>query len=367
MKVPFVDLKENYLSIKDEIWKGIEEILENTSFIKGKPLAEFEENWAKACNAKYCIGTSSGTTSLDLIFRAMDIKSGDEIICPSFTFIATAEAIANSGATPIFADSDVETGLISATSVRKKITPKTKAIVIVDLYGQPADYDAIKEVIGDRDIKIIQDAAQSHLGKYKQNIVGSYAYATSFSFYPGKNLGAYGDAGAVVTDDEELAFKIRMLSDHGRTTKYEHDMIGFNFRMDALQAKILDIKLKHLGEWIIRRREAAELYHKYLSKGVDCIEERENAIAVYHLFVIKSDDRDGLLQCLKQNDIAGGIHYPIPLHLQPCFKHLGYKEGDLPSAEKLANTVLSLPIYPEITEEIIEQVAEVVNDYLGLI
>lgn len=363
MHIPFVDLKANYHSIKDEIDAVIQEVIERTAFIKGKYCEEFEHNWAKACEAKYCIGTSNGTTSLELILRAYGIGLGDEVILPSHTFIATAEAVCSLGATPVFADIELDSGLICPKSVKKQINNKTKAVIIVDLYGQTADYDAIKAVIESRDIKIIQDSAQSHFAKYKNQIVGSYCDAVSFSFYPGKNLGAFGDAGAVVTNNAELAKKIRMLSDHGRTTKYEHELVGHNYRMDGLQGAILDVKLKHLQKWVDRRHEIAELYTDLLTQKVQPLGEKKYNRAAYHLFVITCDHRDKLAQFLKENQVESGIHYPIPLHLQPAFKYLGYKKGDFPATEEFASNILSLPIYPEMTDEMVKFVADLVNEF----
>lgn len=363
MKVPFVDLKANYYSIKEEIDAAISNILDNTSFIKGKPLVDFEEKWAKACNADFCIGTSSGTTSLELILKAYEIGRGDEVICPSHTFIATAEAIVHAGAKPVFVEIGGATGLIAPKSVQSRITDKTKAVIIVDIYGQPADYDGIKKVIAGRDIKIIQDSAQSHFGRYKGKKVGSYADATSFSFYPGKNLGAFGDAGAVLTNDSALALKIRMLSDHGRISKYEHELVGHNYRMDALQAAILSVKIDYLQQWVDRRKEIAALYRQLLPTSVTPLEEKEENEAVYHLFVIKAERREQLMAFLAEKGIATGIHYPLPLHLQPAFNYLGYAVGDFSITENLANEIISLPIYPEMDEEMVVYISKLIKEF----
>jgi len=363
MHIPFVDLKANYQSIKAEIDTVIKDVIDHTAFIKGKHCEQFEHNWAKACGTNFAIGTSNGTTSLELILRAYNISHGDEVIVPSHTFIATAEAVCAVGATPVFADCLADTGLIDAESVRKQITAKTKAVMIVDLYGQTADYDAVKAVIGDRDIKIIQDSAQAHFARYKGQIVGSYCECVSFSFYPGKNLGAFGDAGAVVTSNPELAKKIKMLSDHGRTNKYEHELVGFNYRMDGLQGAVLGVKLNHLQNWVDRRHQIAKLYNSLLTKKVKPIVEAEGNTAVYHLYVIRCEHREKLGNFLKEHQIETGIHYPLPLHLQPAFKSLGYKKGDFPVTEKLADEIFSLPIYPEMSDEMVKFVAGLVNEF----
>ena len=363
MNIPFVDLKANYLSIKEEIDAAIKDVLENTGFIVQKEHKSFEKNWAKACNAGYCCATSSGTSSLEIILKAYGTGRGDKVLCPSHTFIATAEAIVNAGADPVFAEVNPETGLIDPVSVSGLIDDSIKAIIIVDIYGQPADYYKIREAAG-KDMLIIQDAAQSHLGKYKGRVVGSYADVTSFSFYPGKNLGAYGDAGAVVTDNKELAEKISMLTNHGRKLKYEHELVGTNYRMDNLQAAILDVKLKYLDKWVESRRNIASLYRKLLDKNIQIIEELETNKAAYHLFVIKVKNRDKLAKYLKEKNISSGVHYPVPLHLQPAFSYLGYKKGDFIHTEKLSEEILSLPIYPEMTEDMVKYVADCVNKFV---
>ena len=365
MKIPLVDLKANYLSIKSEIDPAIQNVIDRTAFVGGSELRSFEKNWAEKCNTKYCASTANGTSSLEVIMRALDIGADDEVICPSHTFAATAEAILMVGAKPIFAEALDTTALIDPISVEKLITEKTKAIIIVDLYGQPADYYAIKKLVENKNITIIQDAAQSHLAKYKGRIVGSYSDVTSFSFYPGKNLGAFGDAGAVVTNNEELYKKISMIADHGRTSKYEHQIPGGNLRMDNLQAAILDVKQKYLPEWTEKRRNAVKKYRAKLSRHVRFIDEAEGNEAVYHLAVIRTEKRDELLKFLHDNEIGAGIHYPIPLHLQPVFKYLGYKKGDFPVSEKITSEIISLPMFPEITDEQIDYITEKVKAFFA--
>jgi dTDP-4-amino-4,6-dideoxygalactose transaminase len=365
MKIPFVDLKANYLSIKKEIDDAVANVIDNTAFIKGSELELFEKNWAEMCGAEFCIGTSNGTSSLELILKALGIEHDDEVICPSHTFIATSEAIINAGAKPVFADCHDGTALIDATEVAKAITEKTKAVIIVDLYGQPADHDAVKKVIGDRNITIIQDAAQSHGALYKKSVTGSYAAVTSFSFYPGKNLGAFGDAGAVVTNDRELAEKIKMMSDHGRISKYEHLIHGTNARMDNLQAAVLNVKMRYLNEWNSRRRKIVNKYRNALEDIVRFIDEESFARPVYHLCVVRTPYRDDLIKFLNEHGVSTGIHYPVPLHMQPVYKDLGYKYGDFPRTEKISEEILSLPLYPEMTEEMADFVIAQVKEYFN--
>jgi len=364
VKIPFVDLKANYLSIKTEVDAAIMKVLDETAFIKGADLELFEKNWAFMCGAEYCVGISNGTTSIELILKALGVGSGDEVILPSHTFIATAEAVVNCGAKPVFVDSHDHTTLIDANEVAKAITPKTKAVIIVDLYGQPADYDAVKSAVGDRNIEIIQDAAQSHLARYKNKVTGSYARVTSFSFYPGKNLGAYGDAGAVVTNDKELYTKIKMMSDHGRITKYEHQISGTNARMDNLQAAILNVKMKYTAEWNEKRRTVAARYKNALDNYLSFVEEEPFVKSVYHLLVARTLFRKDMIKFLGEHGISTGIHYPIPLHLQPAYKHLGYRYGDLPRCERIAEEIISLPVFPEMTEEQTDYVINTVKEYI---
>jgi len=364
VKIPFVDLKANYLSIKTEVDAAIMKVLNETAFIKGADLDIFEKSWALMCGAEYCVGISNGTTSIELILKALGVGSGDEVILPSHTFIATAEAVVNCGAKPVFVDSHDHTTLIDANEVAKAITAKTKAVIIVDLYGQPADYDAVKTAVGDRKIEIIQDAAQSHLARYKNKVTGSYARVTSFSFYPGKNLGAYGDAGAVVTNDKELYTKIKMMSDHGRITKYEHQISGTNARMDNLQAAILNVKMKYVQEWNEKRRTVAARYKNALENYLSFVEEEPFVKSVYHLLVARTLFRKDMIKFLGEHGIATGIHYPIPLHLQPAYKHLGYGYGDLPRCERIAEEIISLPVFPEMTEEETDYVINTVKEYI---
>jgi dTDP-4-amino-4,6-dideoxygalactose transaminase len=360
MKIPFVDLQAQYQGIKKEMDVAIASILDNTSFIMGKPVEEFEKEFASFLDVKHCVSVSSGTSALYLALRALGIGEGDEVILPSHTFIGSVEPITLLGAVPVFVD--VKDYVISVSDVKDKITDKTKAIIPVHLYGQSCDMDSIMEIAKEHGLKVIEDACQAHGGEYKGKKLGTIGDAGCFSFYPGKNLGGYGDGGAVVTNNESLATEMRQFLDHGREKgeKYVHATLGFNFRMDALQAKVLSVKLKHLADWITQRQKNAEMYDKKLSKlkGVKVPPE-----GVYHLYVIQHPDRDGLREHLAEKGISTGIHYPVPLHLQPACKEFGGKKGDFPDTEKIVDTILSLPMYPELTEEQIDYICKAIEEF----
>lgn len=369
MKVPFSDLKSNYLSIKEEIDKAISEVIESSSFIKGQYLEKFEKNFASYCGARYAIGTSNGTSALQLALQAAGIKQGDEVITTPNTFIATAEAISACGARPVFVDVN-DNFLIDVSKIKKAITEKTKAIIPVHLHGQIVDMHEILDIAREHDLKVIEDAAQAHGAEYKgkKSPIGEIA---TYSFFPAKNLGAFGDAGAVVTNDSNIAEKVRLLVDHGRISKYEHAIEGFNHRLDSLQAAILDVKLKHLDKWIEQRRKNVALYNKLLA---DLSEdgklilpiEGQNKKHAHHLYVIRTKQQDELKKYLEQNGIETGIHYPIPLHLQQAYMYLGYREGSFPNAEQQSREILSLPIYPELAEDQINYVSEKIKDFFKI-
>ena len=364
MKVPFVDLKRQYSSIKPEIDAAIQDVLDNTAFIMGENVKNFESNFAKFCGVKHAIGVSSGTSALHLALLGAGIKPGDEVITVPNTFIATAEAISHAGAKPVFVDIDKETYTINVSKIKDKITEKTKAVIPVHLYGQMVEMDDLMELAQDNNLKIIEDSAQAHGAEYKCRKAGTIANSGCFSFYPGKNLGAYGDAGMVTTNDDEIAENVKILRDHGRSDKYEHKIIGFNHRIDALQAAILNVKLKYLNGWTDARRKNAKLYNELLS-NVDVVTpvEKEYSKHVYHLYVIRTKKRDELQKYLKTHGIATGVHYPIPLHLQPAYSHLDYKEGDFTVTEEYSGEILSLPMFGELTEEEIEYVVEKIKEF----
>jgi dTDP-4-amino-4,6-dideoxygalactose transaminase len=352
-KIPLVDLKAQYQSIKAEIDAAIERVIRDTSFIMGPDVSAFEGDFAHYCGAKYCVAVASGTSALQLALLACDVGPGDEVITVAHTFTATAESIVQCQATPVFIDIDPSTYLMDPMKIEAAITPKTKAIVPVHLYGRPARMDLINAVARKHGLMVVEDAAQAHGAQFKGQAVGVLGDAASFSFYPGKNLGAYGDAGAVTTDNEKIAQKIRMLRDHGRfQSKYEHQIVGFGERMDTLQAAILRAKLPHLSDWTKSRRKSAAIYSNLLKgAGIQLTEDDQDSYSVYHLYVIRlGEQRDKVLGFMQSQGVGAGIHYPIPLHLQPAYKMLGYKKGDLPNTERAAEQVLSLPIYPELTE-----------------
>ena len=364
MQVPFVDLKKQYLSIKDEIDSSIKEVLDNTAFILGKKVEDFEKKFAELCNVKHCIGVNNGTSALRLALQSLNIKPNDEIITTPFTFIATAEAISHTGAKPVFADIDEKTYCIDPEKIRENITKRTKAIMPVHLFGQPADMDPILEIAEKHSIKVIEDAAQAHNASYKNRKAGSMGEISCFSFYPGKNLGAYGEAGAVCTNNEEIAKNLVLLRQHGELVRYYHDIIGDNCRMEAFQGAVLGVKIKYIGEWTEKRRRNAECYNKLL-KNLDIAlpYEADYARHVYHIYAIRAKNRDKLREFLGKNGIATGIHYPIPVHLQKAYSFMGIKKGSFPKAEKVADEILSIPMYPELSEEQMEYISDTIKNF----
>jgi dTDP-4-amino-4,6-dideoxygalactose transaminase len=368
MNVPFLDLKAQYNSIKNEINPAIQNILDNSSFVLGKAVEDFEKEFAKLHEVKYCVALNTGTAGNHVALWALDIKPGDEVIIPANTFIATAWGATLCGAKPVFVDCEPEGYNIDPSKVESAITKNTKAIVAVHLYGQPASMNPLIEIAKKHNLYLVEDAAQAHHAEYENKKVGNFGIITSFSFYPGKNLGAYGEGGAIITNDEQLAKKAKMLRDHGSLEKYQHQVFGHNYRMEGLQGAVLGVKLKHLANWTEKRREVARKYNEFL-KGVEFIDlpaEKPNVKHVYHLYVVQilkgggektKSVRDKLALNLKEKGIATGLHYPIPLHLQECFRHLDYKFGDFPISETLSDACLSLPIYPEITDDQIEFVS----------
>ncbi|CAG0948077.1 UDP-2-acetamido-2-deoxy-ribo-hexuluronate aminotransferase [Anaerolineae bacterium] len=364
MTIPLVDLKAQYATIKPEIDAAMSRIVTNTSFILGKEVAEFEKNFAAFSRVQHCVGTDSGTAALHLALLICDVKPGDEVITTTHTFIATAEVISLTGAKPVFVDIDPRTYNIDPNAIERAITPRTKALLPVHLYGQPAEMDAILEIARKHNLRVIEDAAQAHGAEYRGKRAGSMGDVACFSFYPGKNLGAYGDAGALVTNNQELADRARMLRDHGRRSKYEHQIVGYGYRLDALQAAILGAKLPHLDAWNARRREIADLYTELLTNADVVTPYVPPYITpIYHIYCIRHQNRDGLLKHLKARGIEAGIHYPIPLHLQPVYANLGYQVGAFPNTEKAAKEILSLPMYPELTNAQVQQIVDAVREF----
>jgi len=364
MNIPLVDLKSQYLSIKNEIDGAIQTVLNQTDFIGGSAIKTFEQAFADFSGLRYVVGVANGTDAIHLALRACGIGPGDEVITAVNIFIATSEAITASGAKVVFVDNDPLTYTIDAAKIEEKITPKTKAIIPIHLYGQPADMTAIQQIAEKHNLIIIEDAAQAHGALYNGVKVGNFGKATCFSFYPGKNLGAYGDAGAVATNDEKFAEHVRMLANHGRLEKYEHKLEGYNSRLDTLQAAILNVKLRHLDEWIKRRQFHASHFDKLLQGhgNIKTPAVRKNSTHVYHLYVVRIDAREKVRNILKEKGIATGIHYPIPLHLQPAYSYLSHHAGDFPVAERYASQLLSLPLYPELTDAQVEYISGALID-----
>jgi dTDP-4-amino-4,6-dideoxygalactose transaminase len=366
MTIPLVDLKAQYQAIKPDIDAAIARVIDHTAFIMGEEVRAFEREFAAFCRAKHCVGMASGTAAIHLALFTAGIGAGDEVITTTFTFTATAEAICHAGARPVFVDIDPQTFNLDPRLIELAITPRTRAIVPVHLYGQPAEMDAILDVARRHNLYVLEDAAQAHGAEYHGTRIGNLGHAAIFSFYPGKNLGAYGDAGAIVTNDDAFAARVRMLSDHGRTDKYTHTAVGFGYRIDSLQAAILRAKLPYLEAWNESRRAHAARYRELL-EGLDLTlpYEPPHTRSVYHMFGVRVAERDQVAERLKAQGISTGVHYPIPLHLQPAYADLGYHARDLPVSEEVARQELSLPMYPELTEAQLQKVASALKEIVG--
>lgn len=361
MKVPFLDLKVQYESIKAEINEALQQVLDKTAFAGGPFVADFEKQFAAFCGTEQCVAVASGTDALWVALLAMGIGEGDEVITVPDTFIATAEAISFTGAKPVFVDVEEKTYNMDPTKLEAAITAKTKAVIPVHLFGQPADMDPILDIARKHNLLVLEDSCQAHGAEYKGKRTGSIGTAGAFSFYPGKNLGAYGEAGAVTTNDATLADKMRTFRDHGQPKKYYHDVVGWNARMDGFQGAVLGVKLKHLDAWNEGRRRNAALYGEFLRKGVNGLvapTEAEYAKHVYHIYAIRVKNRDAFMDALGKKDIATGIHYPVPLHLTGAYSSLGHKMGDFPIAEKCASEFVSLPMFAELSEDQVRYVCE---------
>jgi dTDP-4-amino-4,6-dideoxygalactose transaminase len=356
--VPFVDLAAQYASIAPELEEASRRVLSSTDYILGPDVGLFEAEFAAYCGSRHAIGVDSGTSALELALRAYDIGLGDQVITAANTFIATALAISYTGATPVLVDVDPDTCTLDPVRLEEAITGRTRAVIPVHLYGQPADMDPILELARRHGLLVIEDACQAHGARYKGRPVGSLGDAAAFSFYPAKNLGACGDGGMVVSDDARVADAIRMLRNYGQRQKYQHLVRGFNRRLDTLQAALLRVKLRHLDGWNAARRRRAELYGQLLAESAVVTPiEASYARSVWHLYVIRCPDRPALMTELGARGIATGIHYPRPVHLQPAYAELGYAPGDFPIAERQAEQILSLPMYAELGPELIEHVA----------
>lgn len=364
--VPFVDLGVQYRAISAEIDDAISKVIQEADFILGREVRLFEEEFAEFCDASYAVGVDSGTSALELALRAFDIGPGDEVITAANSFIASALGISHAGAKPVLVDVDPYTYTLDVTALERAITRRTKAIIPVHLYGHPAHMAPIRQLADKHGLVVIEDACQAHGARYKGKRAGSLGHAAAFSFYPGKNLGAYGDGGAVVTKDKKIASRLEMLRNYGQKEKYKHLFRGYNRRLDTMQAAIIRVKLKYLEKWNAARRWNAKLYQKHLEgSGVVIPGEAPGAESVWHLYVIRTEQRDALKDHLVSKGISASIHYPIPIHLQPAYQDLGYKRGDFPVTEAYADRILSLPMYAELTDNQIEYISGAIAVFLA--
>lgn len=362
--VPFLDLKGQYAQIKPEVMKAVEEVFEKTAFTNGFSVQNFEKAFSAYCGTKHTIAVNSGTSALHLAMVALGIGPGDEVIIPANTFIATAWGPSYVGATPVFVDCDPETWQIDATKIEQKITPKTKAIIGVHLYGQPFDIDAVKAIADKHKLFLLEDAAQAQGTKYKGVRVGGFGEMACFSHYPGKNLGAYGEGGSITTNNDSYNDHLCKLRNHSSRDKYYHDELGYNMRMGGVEGAVLGVKLKYLDQWNARRNEIATMYFSGIKNPKITMQLRpEWAESIYHLFVITTPDREKLLKHMNDHKVFPGMHYPVPCHLQKAYAYLGYKKGDLPNAEYLAEHCLSLPMFAELSNDDVKHTINVLNAF----
>ncbi|MFN3405868.1 MAG: DegT/DnrJ/EryC1/StrS family aminotransferase [Cytophagaceae bacterium] len=360
--IPFLDLKRQYSNIKEEVLSAVQEVFSATAFSGGPFVEKFENDFSRYCNVSYAAAVNSGTSALHLALLAAGIKKGDEVIVQANTFIATAWAVSYVGATPVFVDCLPDTYQIDPAKVLSAITERTKAIIGVHLYGQAFEVDEIKSIALVNNLLFIEDCAQAHGAIYNGSKVGSFGDLSCFSFYPGKNLGAYGEGGAVLSNNNSYIDRIKKLRAHASSDKYHHEELGFNMRMEGVQAAILSVKLKYLDNWNNRRRVIAKKYLNGIKNSLISI-SKYNVDSVFHLFVVKCEERNKLIQHLNQNQIFPGIHYPVPCHLQKAYAHLNYKKGDLPNCELLSEQCLSLPMFAELKDEEIEYIIHVINQF----
>lgn len=363
-KIPCLDIKNQLQLVKEEIFKIFESVYNDAAFSGGTFVEDFEKDFATFIGTKYSVGVNNGTSALHLAMLALGIGSGDEVIIPANTFIATAWGVSHAGATPIFVDCDSENWEIDPQQIEKSITKKTKAIIGVHLYGTPFDIDAVSAIAKKYNLFLIEDAAQAHGAKYKGKTVGSFGEMACFSFYPGKNLGACGEAGGITTSDESYLLRLKSLRNHGSQIRYHHDEIGYNMRMGGLEAASLGIKLKYLDSWNERRKKIALMYYTGISNiRIKLQRQPIWADSIYHLFVVTCAEKESFIRHLNGHSIIHGLHYPVPCHLQKAYSSLGYKAGDLPNSEYLAKHCVSLPMYPELSDEKVERVIEIVNNF----
>jgi len=364
--IPYLDLPAQMRGLRAEVDAAIARTLDNCSFCLGPDVAQFEKDFARFCGAEYCVGFNSGTSALHIALLLLDIRAGDEVITTPATFVATSWAISYVGARPVYVDIDDATFNLDPSRVERAITPRTKAVMPVHLYGHPADLDPLLALCRRHHVSLVEDAAQAHGATYKGRVVGTFGAVSGFSFYPGKNLGAYGEGGALVTNNAAFAARARALREHGSSQRYYHDEIGYNYRMEGIQGAVLGVKLKHLDTWTRERRRVARRYHELLAHTpLQLPLEADYAQSAWHLYVVRHPRRDELKKHLEANHVGCALHYPLPLHLQKAYAHLGYKQGDFPIAEKAARECLSLPIFPELTDAQIQRVAGVIEDFFA--
>lgn len=363
-KIPCLDLKEQHQQVKAEIFEAFEKVYEKTAFSGGPFVEEFEKNFAQYAEAAYALGVSNGTTALHLAMLALGIGAGDEVIIPANTFIATAWGISHAGATPVFVDCTADSWEMDASKIEEKITPKTKAIIGVHLYGQPFDIDAVKAICDKHNLFLVEDAAQAQGARYKGKTVGGFGEMACFSFYPGKNLGACGEAGGITTNNEAYVKHIQSLRNHGMIVRYYHDEVGYNYRMGGLEAASLTVKLRYLENWNNRRRAIAKRYLSEIKNDkIKMQHQPDFADSVFHLFVVTTEKKEEFCQYLTDNNIIPAFHYPIPCHLQKAYSNLGHQVGDFPNSEYLATHCISLPMFAELTDEQVKHVINVINKY----
>ena len=363
-KVPYLDLAAQIRGIRKEIDAALARTLDNCSFCLGPDVVQFEKDFAKFCEGKHCLGFNSGTSALHAAMRILDIGPGDEVITTPFTFVATSWAISYAGAKPVYVDIDDATFNIDPAQIEPAITPHTKAILPVHLYGQPFDVDRVLEICRKHKLAMVEDAAQAHGAKYKGKVVGTFGDMSCFSFYPGKNLGACGEGGALVTNNDKFATRARSLREHGSTVRYYHDEIGYNYRMEGFQGAVLGVKMKHLDKWTKERQRVAARYTELLAKTPLRLPlQAKYAESAWHLYTVRHPRRDELKKHLEDNGIGCAVHYPIPVHLQKAYAHLGHKAGDFPVAEKASRECLCIPMYPELTDGQIVRVADVIKEF----
>ena len=367
MKVAVLDLKAEYAQLRDEILPALDRVCQNSSFVIGPEVEAFEREFADFCGTKHCVALSSGTAALHLGLLALGVQADHEVITSPNSFLATAEAITYCGAVPVFVDIDPANGNLDPGLIERAITPRTRVILPVHVYGRPADMDPIREIAARHNLRVLEDAAQAHGARYRGKRAGGLAHAAAFSFYPTKNLGAYGEGGALTTDDDHIAKFARAARSHGQTARYEHEFVGYNYRMQGFQGAVLRIKLRHLYAWTSRRQEIAREYRRLLANArleIPVDDPRDEC--VYHQFVIYTDNRNATVSQLAERDIETVVHYPRPIHLQPAYSSLGLPPGTFPCAERACERVLSLPLHPGLTPEQIEYVANAVREIVGV-